>query len=277
MDLQKALKRFSMTLDHETGHLFYDTDFTPLKISSEVVIVRHGETYGNCGQSTKTGDIHHELVRQYQKDKNNRIFQGNIDKEVNQLTQIGKQQAYDVALKLESTLLAQNWIPDIIFHSPLRRAEETGLPFIKRNGLAQRYYMHHLITEMSFGAWENRRISDMHRNHFCHSLYLDQNALAKETGMNVYQIYQNAECFAEVLLRAIEFFCELEKSHSHKKILLFSHSMFGAACCILFGNGQKVDNGQYLAFDGKRDDNTDYTIPFARPIMLNVANSGSSS
>jgi hypothetical protein len=45
--------------------------------------------------------------------------------------------------------------------------------------------------------------------------------------------------------------------------------MFGAACLMLLGRGQKIENGNYLAFDGKKKDGSYYTLPHATPVYLN--------
>ena len=56
--------------------------------------------------------------------------------------------------------------------------------------------------------------------------------------------------------------------YAKKKILIFSHSMWGAACCILLGHGKKVEHGNYLAFDGKHKNGTPYSLVHATPFLL---------
>ncbi|HRE31356.1 MAG TPA: hypothetical protein PLD88_05215, partial [Candidatus Berkiella sp.] len=80
--------------------------------------------------------------------------------------------------------------------------------------------------------------------------------------------YQVAESFCNLLARAAGVLQWLDNNFARKKILLFSHSMFGAACCILLGKGNYVENDDYLAFDGKRSDGTSYVMPHATPIKL---------
>ena len=91
------LSRIGIELDAESGHLYYTRDFVPLKLEFELVFVRHGETYGNCGQSTAAGRIDLELVRKGVKISENRIYQGNVDSQINQLTQYVREQAQSVS------------------------------------------------------------------------------------------------------------------------------------------------------------------------------------
>lgn len=267
--MQEKLHQLGIALDVQTGHLFYDCLFKPKPYTFQLMFVRHGETYGNCGQSTISGEINHELVQLGIKDKQKRIYQGFVDTEINQLTQVGQEQAIQVANLLEEKFLNQHWQPDFIFHSPLTRAKDTGFPFVEKHRLQDRYIVHPDIREMSFGAWENRRICDMKSNDPCHLFYQQQHALVKKPGVNAQGVYQDAECFCEVLLRAHEVLQAFEQEYPGKRIVLFSHSMFGAACCILFGLGQEHDQLPCLAFDGKRENGLSYALPHATPVALN--------
>lgn len=266
------LNKLGIGLDDVTGHLYYKQNFKPLPLSYELIFIRHGETYGNCGQSNAEGQIDHTLVALGKKNKDNRIFQGNTDTEINQLTTLGRKQADDLANQLENTLLASGFIPDIILYSPLKRAKETGYPFVKRNNFYDRYIEYEGIKEMSFGSWENRRICDLSPDNPCHLFYSDQNALVKESGINATGQYQIAENFCELLIRTFQVLYEIEKEYPEKRIILFSHSMFGAACSILFGHGQMIESGNYLAFDGKRTNGKSYAIPHTTPFYLNKVN-----
>lgn len=268
MMIYKSLQNLGIDLDAETGHLFYQKTFKPLKINLSIILVRHGETYGNCGQSTKEGNIDHRLVELNIKNKENRIYQGRVDKNINQLTLFGKEQAEKASLILEKEFLGKGWVPDMIFHSPLSRAKETGEIFVKRNKLEDCYFVNEEIAEMSFGQWENRRICDMESTSLCHSFYRTQNAFIKESGIDCHGHYQEAESFCEVLLRAHETLLTLEKKFPGLNLILFSHAMFGAACAILFGLGKIVENGHYLAFDGKDHNGISYALPHARPFLI---------
>lgn len=268
LNIRKCLDDIGIQLDIKSGHIFYKKNYKPLSINFDLVFVRHGETYGNCGQSTQAGKIDYQLVEAGVKDHQKRIFQGNVDSEINQLTKFGKEQAKKVSIELEQEFITKGWIPDIIFYSPLSRAKETGLPFVEKNSFEDRYICLPGITEMTFGAWDNRRVRDIDPKDSCHLFYLNQNTVVKNAGINGDGKEHPAENFCEVLIRAYTVLQKIEKECAGKKIIMFSHSMFGAACCILLGLGKKIENGEYLAFDGKRKDGSYYTLPNAKPLLL---------
>jgi broad specificity phosphatase PhoE len=264
IDIIKTLESLGIMVDHKTGHLSYSEKYSPLKLDYELVLIRHGETYGNCGQITKDRKIDDKAVQSNVKDNNKRIFQGDIDEEINQLTENGKLQALNAAYNLENELLARLWIPDIVFHSPLKRAKETALPFIHRNLMQNRFFSLPEVREMKFGSWENRRICDFPHNDPCHSFYRDQNALIKSKEHD-----SQGENFCELIIRAKDVLKELNRKYPQKKIIIYTHSMFAAACCILLGKGQMNSKG-YLMFDGKKPNGESYTIPHAVPVLLNL-------
>lgn len=268
MHYSAFLKSLGIILNEQSGQLYYANDYQPISYHFELIFIRHGETYGNCGQSTANGTLDHRLISMNIKDGSKRIFQGDVDSDINQLTDKGKQQSLQLAITLKTQLLDKGWVPDLIFYSPLTRAKETGLPFINQNNLEKKYIVHEGIKELSFGEWDNRRICDMDPSYPCHKFYLEQNALIKQAGVNGNGVYQSAENFCDVLVRAHSVLQEFEAKHSEKKLLLFSHSMFGAACCVLTGLAQQVENQPHLAFDGKRKNGTSYTIPHVSPFNL---------
>ncbi|HTM63965.1 MAG TPA: histidine phosphatase family protein [Gammaproteobacteria bacterium] len=261
-ELKHELSKLGIDLDIISGHLFYSPEFKPLTLDFDLVFVRHGETFGNCGQSTSNGEIDQVLVMGNIKDSEKRIYQGNVDENINQLTEYGKQQARDTAEKLKHHYSQNNSEPDIILMSPLTRAIDTATPYIINNNFHHRSYIYDDIREMSFGSWDNRRVCDLHSDNRCHLFYLDQHALVKDTTI------PGAESFCDVILRAHKALTDLNDYYLNKRILMFSHSMLGAACCILLGKGQIIENGNHLAFDGKRKDGSYYTMPNATPFSL---------
>lgn len=263
-NVKQNLENLGILLNDKTGHIRYARTFIPLVLNYELLLVRHGETYGNCGQITAVGEIDHQKVQAEVKDKARRIFQGNVDHAVNQLTPYGRLQADAVAKQLEDDFVVRGWVPDIIFHSPLTRAHETGLPFVQQQRLQARYVVHEQLREMSFGAWENRRVCDLPDTHPGHLLYKEQNALVVESGLDVHGHYQRGECFAETLLNASTVLKQLNEEYAKKRVIFFSHSLFGAACGILLGKGRLVEDKSYLAFDG-----VNYLLPHATPIAMN--------
>lgn len=267
IEMKKRLLGLGIELDIPTGHLFYAPSFSAPSMHFDLVFIRHGETYGNCGQSTVDGQINLELVNKGIKNKDQRIFQGDVDLAINQLTEEGKRQAQEAAEKLEVNFLQQGWMPNVILISPLKRAQDTAMPFVHSHQLQDRCVTHAGIKEISFGLWDNRRVCDLDIHDVSHLFYLQQHALVKAPHPN-----KRAENFCDLLLRAHHVLNELNIIYRHKKIIMFSHSIFGAACAILLGKGQTIENGCYLAFDGKRADGSYYTLPHASPIMLTSIN-----
>ncbi|MCS5709853.1 histidine phosphatase family protein [Candidatus Berkiella aquae] len=263
-----TMHQLGLLVDAARGHLRYAKHFTPFHLNFELVFIRHGETFGNCGQISSFGTIDKEMVATNIKNYAHRIYQGDVDEQINQLTELGKQQAINAANNIEQQFLNRGWEPDIIFHSPLARAKETGIPLIERYNLWHKYHVLNDSRELSFGSWDNRRICDLDDDDACHLFYKDQNALIKSSGFNGSGKYQVAESFCNLLVRAARVLQWLESNYTHKKIILFSHSMFGAACCILLGKGNFVENEDYLAFDGKKSDGTSYIMPHAEPLKL---------
>lgn len=271
--LKQKLLALGIALDITNGHLSYTKDFN-FKANFDLIFIRHGETFGNCGQVSSEGEIDATFVAGNIKNTHQRIFQGNVDAPINQLTKYGKKQAEEVAININNLFLEQGWSHDnvSVYVSPLQRALDTARPFLNflnENKYAYQYVICPEIREMSFGAWDNRRICDFEEENACHIFYRQQNALIKESGLNGNGISQSAESFCDVILRAYEVLSTLNTLEKNKKVLMFSHSLFGAACCILLGKGQTIENENYLAFDGHRSDGTSYLIPNARPVILN--------
>merc|ERR1719401_3340871 len=78
----------------------------------------------------------------------------------------------------------------------------------------------------------------------------------------------DGECFVEVLTRMHTVLARLNERLSGAKlerrplVVMYGHSMAGAAVSILTGNGKIVDDTNYLGFDGK------YIMPNATPVFL---------
>lgn len=261
-ELKDQLAAIGLELEIETGHLFYSAQFKPLIVQCELIFVCHGETFGNAGQSTSNGEIDYELVKNNIKNSEKRIYEGDMDNEINQLTEVGLKQAQGIAEKLNSYFLKKDWEPNIILISPLKRAVDTASSFIEKNNFQGISFIHEDIKEISFGSWNNRRVCDMHPDNPCHLFYRKQHALVKDLTR------PSAENFCDILLRAYRVLREFNNHYPNKRILMFSHVMFGTACCVLLGKGQKIENGGYLAFDGRRKDGTYYTIGSATPFLL---------
>lgn len=215
VQLRQKLAEIGIDLDLRTGHIRYAGDFEPLHLPYGLTFVRHGQTFANVEP---------------------RRFQGQVDEANNQLNARGKQQAQRAAEQLRG-LQRQGWTPDVTYASPFSRAQDTARAFTTDFEVLDG------IKEMSFGHWDNQRVKDFAESDRCHLFYQQQNALVKGDGAG-------SESFAELLLRAHDTLTSLAEKHRGQQVLMFSHSMFGAACAILTGHGKQVQGAGHLGFDG---------------------------
>jgi broad specificity phosphatase PhoE len=242
-----------IALDVATGHISYASDFSSkkLELSFDLMYVRHGKTTGNTEP---------------------RIYQGFVDEPNNALNSIGLQQAEDAADKLD----AMGLNPDLIILSPLARAKDTGDAFVRRHEeLREKTEIWADTAEMRFGEWDNVMVKDLPADNICHLFYLSANALVKSfvpykapNGTSI-----EGECFVEVLTRMHSVLKKINdrfvNAEKRPLVIMYGHSMAGAAVSILTGNGIQVENVEYLGFDGK------CIMPNATPVFL--VQNGSSS
>jgi broad specificity phosphatase PhoE len=237
-----------ISLDLPTGHISYATDFDSKKLhlSFDLMYVRHGKTTGNTEP---------------------RVYQGFVDEPNNALNSIGLQQAQEAADKLDALSL----MPDLIVASPLARAKDTGEAFIERHPeLREKSEIWHDSAEMQFGEWDNMMVKDLAPGNICHLFYLSANAVVKTMAPYIAPDGSSieGECFVEVLVRMHAVLARLNERFSgielerRPLVIMYGHSMAGAAVSILTGNGQLVHDTDYLGFDGK------YIMPNATPVFL---------
>jgi broad specificity phosphatase PhoE len=241
-----------MTVDVPSGQIAYAADFEAkrLPLCFDLLYCRHGKTTGNTEP---------------------RVYQGYVDEPNNALNEIGLQQAEDAADKLDGMQLS----PDLVVLSPLSRAAETGRAYVKRHAeLAAKTEEWDDSAEMRFGAWDNKMVKDLEDDNICHLFYLAQNAVVKTAAP-----YRDpasgkeyaAESFVEVLTRMNGVLARLNERMAvaaegrRPLVVMYGHSMCGAALAILTGNGKQVDGESYLGFDGK------YIMPNATPVFLHKA------
>lgn len=244
-----------ISLDVASGHISYAPEFDSkkLELCFDLMYVRHGKTTGNTEP---------------------RIYQGFVDEPNNALNSIGQQQAEDAADKLDAMGLK----PDLVILSPLARAKDTGEAFIKRHEeLREKTEIWNESAEMQFGEWDNVMVKDLPGDNICHLFYLSANALVKSfvpykapDGSSI-----EGECFVEVLTRMHSVLKKINDRFSgaaaekRPLVVMYGHSMAGAALSILTGNGKQVEDVEYLGFDGK------CIMPNATPVFL-VQNGASS-
>jgi len=249
--LQGEAAAAGLAIDVPSGHLSLAADFASkrLPLCFDLLYCRHGKTTGNTEP---------------------RVYQGHVDEPNNALNKIGKQQAEDAADMLDRMELA----PDLIILSPLSRAAETGRAYVKwQPALAAKTEVWQDTAEMRFGAWDNRMVKDLEDDNICHLFYLAQNAVVKSSEMYVDPDTGKryaAESFVEVLTRmngvlarVNERMAPLAAAEGRRPlVVMYGHSMAGAALSILTGNGKQVDGESFLGFDGK------YIMPNATPVFL---------
>ena len=250
--LSKTAASLGLALDAAGGQVFYADDFESKRVQLcfDFVYCRHGKTTGNTEP---------------------RVYQGYVDEPSNALNEIGLAQAQEAADKLDDLKLD----PDLIVLSPLSRAAETGLAFVRRHPeLEERVEYWEEAAEMRFGAWDNVMVKDLADDNICHLFYLTQNAMVKPEAPYVRPSDSKefeGENFVEmasrmhgVLVRLNEAMRPVaEKGGKTPLVIMYGHSMAGAALSILTGNGKTVDGESYLGFDGK------YIMPNATPVYLN--------
>lgn len=247
--LEAKAAALGLMLDMAGGQISYAPDFAVMPLCFDFVYCRHGKTTGNTEP---------------------RVYQGYVDEPENALNEIGLKQAQDAADLFDGLKLD----PDLIVLSPLARAAETGLAYVRRHPeLEKRVEYWEDAAEMRFGAWDNVMVKDLEDDNICHLFYLAQNAVVKPDAPYVRPSDGKsfeAENFVEmatrmqgVLRRLDEKMAPVAKAKgSVPLVMMYGHSMAGAALQILTGNGKVVDGQSYLGFDGK------YILPNAQPVFL---------
>ncbi|CEL99898.1 unnamed protein product [Vitrella brassicaformis CCMP3155] len=246
-DLKKSLvgdlEAIGLSLDVASGRVSYMPSFEPVKLPYELCYIRHGKTEGNTEP---------------------RIYQGQVDYPENQINEIGIQQAEEAADKMEAEY-QKGWKPDLIVYSPLGRAKHTGEAFAKRHPDIPTVVVD-ATKEMAFGEWDNLMVKDLCKTSIGHLFYLEQNAMVKpDVPHSSPSGPIPAENFCQVLIRLRQALTDIGKmphlqGKQHAKVLMYGHSMAGAAVQMLLGHGMGDEKG--LGFDGR------YIMPNATPYML---------
>lgn len=237
-ELKQKLAKLGLRLCFDSCHVYYDPAFKPIALDYDLCYVRHGKTEGNTEP---------------------RIFQGYCDYWENQLNDTGKAQAVEAAAKMES-MAGDGFKPDVIFCSPLGRAIETGRAYFKSHPEIPVKVVEG-AGEQQFGSWDNVQLRYMAPLDICHLFYLDQNVLVKAPKPHVNSEGREfaAENFVDLILRTAEFLPSLNKDEKvaamtkegkRAKVVIYGHSMAGAAISILLGHGKFIDDKKALGFDG---------------------------
>ncbi|OEH75207.1 mannitol-1-phosphatase [Cyclospora cayetanensis] len=262
---QQLASEIGIGLDVQSGRIRYKDTFEPLDLHMEVCYIRHGKTEGNTEP---------------------RVYQGQVDYQNNQLNNIGLEQAATAAERLEKFVHDGEWsLPDLVVSSPLQRAQKTALPFLEKHKDIE-YKVLPEVAEMKFGAWDNLKVAELPATDIGHLFYLEQNALVKSkephrvnlslwthpewlNGQKEIEGENFLECMQrqrEALRKVEKIANEVLKQKCHNelrkpRVVLYGHSMAGAAVSILLGFG-KADASGWLGFDGN------YIMPNATPTLL---------
>merc|ERR1719421_2021804 len=133
-----------LTLDVASGTISYSSTFKAPSLPFELWYCRHGKTTGNTEP---------------------RVYQGYVDEPSNALNEIGLKQAQDAADLFDGL----NLDPELIVLSPLSRAAETGLAYVRRHPeLQAKVEYWEDAAEMRFGAWDNVMVKDLEDENICH-------------------------------------------------------------------------------------------------------------
>jgi len=212
--LQKRLSTFGLDLDLKTGLLSYLPNFKSIRLNCDIVCFRHGETNANKelrfqGQSNRVG--------------------------WNDLNLKGQKDAIKTGKTLKQFIKQNQWDPDMILTSPLKRARETCQIAVHCvDQVLPKPRIYSKLKEISFGRWENKAESEMTPSELIgvKNYRQKQQAIAKD---------QYGECFAELVLRVRKTLLNLSKKYPNKKIVIFGHGAWIQAARVLVGMPVEAD------------------------------------
>jgi len=224
--VEKALTEWSpkkdlngILLNKRTGRIkFRDIVKTSVVLDFVLWGVRHGETEAN---------------------KNKMMFQGNVDEEIDQLTDKGKEQAREAAevlfAQLKDKIASGEEI--VVITSDLKRAKDTADAFIslvkERTGITIKPEVDKYANEISFGIWDNKTPEQLSsRDRYFIIQYRKNNATTRP---------KNGESFLDLLIRRKKLLETINKSHKGKIVVLFSHGVGLTADRVLLGDTALID------------------------------------
>jgi len=201
-------------LNEKTGRLKFNGDIPAVGINFALWIVRHGETEGNI----------------------KKVFQGQSDEGINQLTENGRKEASEAAevlfTQLKDKIIAGGVV---VITSKLGRAEETAAAFINlvehETGIKIVSLEEELANEISHGVWENQTLEQLTpAQHSLALRYRGLDAIVRPE-KSVRFIGEN---FIDLLIRTKELLVELNELYKNKTVVLFGHgTQFGALRALL--------------------------------------------
>ncbi len=231
-------------LDKHSGRIKFG--LTPVvKLDLVLWMVRHGQTPGNVA----------------------RVFQGSSDEPINQLNDLGKEQARIAAEKMVEALRDKIASGEeiIVIRSPLRRAEETSEffldMFLKAGGkvrVVDEPQIRLGAREINFGVYENKAESEFPPNDRYIKRYRYENdALIRPL---------NGESFIDHLIKAKAWLETLNDLFKGRTVIVFGHGTHSSALRVLLGDKKLEDETGYI------DWRTERMLPNAQPALLTTEN-----
>ncbi len=221
-------------VDKATGQIFLRGPV--LSLQFPIIIARHGQTPGN-----ERG-----------------VVQGHADGHENQLDEIGRRQARQLATnlfnELESTLGSR--LPEmakagnlIILKSPIKRAQDTAQYFLdyfeERTGIQVGSLVEEGLTEISFGKIDGLALEDIEDE-----ALRDLVVRYRNTQDATINWGGTGESFLDTLIRAKNLIESLNATYQGKDVVIisFSHGTFGSALRTVVGDRGILKDDGMVAF-----------------------------
>lgn len=221
-------------VDKTTGQIFLRGPV--LSLQFPMVITRHGQTAGNERE----------------------VAQGHADGPENQLNEIGRTQARQLAVnlfnELESTLGSR--LPEmakaaklIILKSPIKRAQDTAQYFVEyfreRTGIQVGSLVEEGLTEISFGQIDGFALEDIEDE-----ALRDLVVRYRNTQDATINWQGTGESFIDTLIRAKSLIESLNAAYKGKGVVVisFTHGTFGSSLRAIVGDRGLLKDDDMIAF-----------------------------
>ncbi|MFH1198787.1 MAG: histidine phosphatase family protein, partial [Candidatus Omnitrophota bacterium] len=223
-----------------TGRIrFNDKAVFPI-FNGDLWAVRHGQTYANA-----LG-----------------VSQGDIDEDINQLNEVGQQQARlaaeELFAQLEDKIRSGEEIV-VITSEGVKRTRDTAAVFIRlvkeKTGRDIVPVANKLINEIDFGIWDNKKV---------HELDDVQKQLIDRyrKGLDATIRAGGKEAFLDVIRRSEDFLKQINERCAGKTVVLFTHGTFTSALRTFLGDQTLLDS------TGQINWRTSNMLPNAKPVLL---------
>ncbi len=206
-------------MNQETGRIKFASNVPSVNLNFTLWAVRHGETKGNLTKG---------------------MFQGAVDENINQLTEIGIEQAKAAAELLFSQLKhrIESGEEIIVITSEFGRVRETAEAFIglvkEETGITIKSVIEPLCNEISFGSWDNKTADEISPNE-------RDLVLRYRQGLDATVHPEGGESFIDLLYRANELLSGFSGQYADKTVVLFNHGTMLSAIRVFLGDETLLD------------------------------------